>query len=239
VPPTWIKGSRWEQERLQIQAAYQRAQWGITSRLGATYEAWTLRINPTPVPAELSLVLSDLAAGRMVGIGRNGRIAHLEQCPAPHDNEDSVRITLPQKWFTIELEYPEYENGAAGPAHPRVRILLPEISTRTFPQHPHLFSTHDRRDSWACAVAPHDRDWNWVVGGTVQYLDQVAIWLLKTIFWVRTGGGILQFGRWLGPDAPHDLASLIAIRGEAPCRCGNGQPYAACHQATDQIFQPA
>lgn len=226
-----MKDLRWEREQSEVTTAYPSAQWGNTTRPAANYEAWTLRVNPLPAADELALVLADLAAGRVVGVRRGGRVAHLDQCLVPADEHRSPLSNVPEQQFTLEFVYPERELGPIGPVHPQVRVLSPEISARTQPQHPHLYRAGG--DSWACAVAPHDRDWDWKNGGTVRYLDLACIWLLKTLVWIRTGGGILGFGRWIGPDAPHDPATLLTIDPTGPCRCGTGRTYAACHKATD------
>lgn len=224
--------ARWEKEQAEIVAAYPSARWGSSTRLGARYEAWTLRVDPVPAAAELPLVLADLATGRTIGVGRDGRIAHLDGCPiALEEHKRPVPVTLQGQQFEVELVYPGRERGRAGPVHPQLRVLSPEISARAYPQHPHLFRDGD--DSWACAVAPHDSDWGWAAGGTVRYLDHACIWLLKSLIWIRTGGGILGFGKWIGSQAPHDAAALIAIDPAAPCRYGCGRPYAACHRPLD------
>ena len=197
---------------------------------------WSVELTPVPIPDDFPLVLADLAAERTVAVGENGRLTHWHECPVlPQEHLPGTNILRPtDRSYWIEFEYPERERGPAGPIHPRVRVVQPEISHRTVPQHPHMHKTRDGLDSWACAVAPHQTDWSWRNGGAVVYLDQISIWILKSAVWLTTGGGSLTSAAWIGPDSSHEPATVLtSIDLPGPCRCGSGERFANCHRAAD------
>lgn len=89
-------------------------------------------------------------------------------------------------------------------------------------------------ESWACPISPQSTGWQWRRGATVYYLEQVALWILKSAVWIATGGGILESATWLGPDTPHGpLHLLTTVRPDDSCWCGSGSAYEACHRRLD------
>lgn len=101
-------------------------------------------------------------------------------------------------FLVASLTYPVAGQGKTWAEHPKVRVLDPAIAD-VYPLHPHIFRRSDPQDAWACPVSPQDNRWTWKSGATVAYLDQVAIWLLKTQVWATTGVGAAGLGKWVGP----------------------------------------
>lgn len=223
-------GPRWRREEELVSAAYPSAKSDSTEPAGRRSKSWTVPVSPVTSPSRLPHVLADLDANLLVEILMNGEVGHAAECDRPDHQLERYGIRIPQQIYVVELEYPAHEHGAGGPMHPRARVVKPPITARTMEKHPHMYATPEGSDSWACPVAPHDAGWSWREGGTVAYLDQVSIWILKSLVWWRTGGGIPGFGRWLGSEATHDPRILLATDREAPCPCGSGKWYATCHR---------
>ena len=193
-------------------------------------------MDPIPPQDELAKVIRDLNDGRVVDVGFRGQVRHSDATPIV-DSDDITRslqrLCIPRRPYVVELQYPVAQKGPAGPVHPRVRVVHPEMSFRTYPRHPHM-SSDAYGDSWPCPVSPHETSWAWTKGATWLYLAHVALWILKTEVWARTGGGIGSCGTWLGPGTPHTPSYIVgAVRTDGPCRCGSGGFYKRCHQARD------
>ena len=195
-------------------------------------------MNPIPEPDQLPRVLASLNADRKVCIGHYGKIQPATQNGSLLPSGDPLpllgELTVPTRPYVVQLEYPAHPSGPAGPVHPKARILHPEMTFDTYPRHPHMngyprSDSHPDSDSWPCPVSPHERVWSWRNGGSWLYLAQVALWILKTEVWARTGGGVSKNAIWLGSAAPHTLAYVLRLGQEDPCRCGSGQPFKHCH----------
>lgn len=189
-------------------------------------------MDPIPRPEDLAMVLADLEAEEEVSIGLNGKISHSGDCATPREKHQKrgLALRLAHRRFTAELEFPPNLFAVLGPVHPKFRVLDPVTSLRTHPAHPHLFGDNRTGDAWACPVTAQTTTWKWQTGATLEYLDQCAIWLLKTEVWAATGGRVLSgFGRWIGPSTSHQPRDVLrATDSEGPCRCGSGQKYKEC-----------
>jgi len=195
--------------------------------------AWLLTMRPIPNEDELPAVLADLKRGEQVCVRKRGEIGHSPECSQPHHEVVLPRLRLSRRPYVVELTYPSSPTGDAGPLHPRAKVIDPEISHRTHPSHPHMY-VGPGEESWACPMSPQSTAWRWRRGATVRYLDQVALWILKSAVWIATGGGILESATWLGPDTPHSPFDLLgSVRPGDPCWCGRGTAYEACHQRGD------
>ena len=108
------------------------------------------------------------------------------------------------------------------------------MSRAALPDHKHISFDRDG-NSWACPLAPHDRDWDWE-DGVVAYLDRGCVWALKTLTLIATGGGRRPGGVWLGPQASHDSATMLAeVDPSDPCPCGSGDRFEDCHRTESRI----
>lgn len=226
----------WEHEVAEVTREYPDALWSDATVGGRATRVWRLTLRPIPEAEELHQVLADLDREREVWILRRGQVSHSPQCTDPPETHPSVlpQLRLVRRSYLVELIYPPFSQGPAGPVHPRARVVDPEISHRTYLTHPHMFVDPKNDDSWACPISPQSTNWQWRRGATLQYLDQVALWILKSAVWIATGGGIMQSARWLGPDTSHlPLDVLTSIRPGDLCRCGNGHPYETCHMRRD------
>ena len=232
----WMGADLWKQEVAEITGAYSGATWWHARTNGWNTRKWRLTIDPIPLENELHAVLYDLDTGVDVAIGQEGRVDHSEMgCGIALGSHPIIlsHVRIPRQPYLVELTYPATAHSMAGPVHPKARVLVPEISAHTRPRHPHLHVSEDL-DSWACPLSPHATHWDWDKGATLRYLDQVAIWILKTAIWTATGGGVLRESRWLGPYAPHDPQEVLnTVSLEAPCRCGGGRAYRHCHLMLD------
>lgn len=232
---SWMRSDLWKYEVKEILQAYPDAECRETVDEGRPTRAWRLTMRPIPSQDELGCVLVDLDVGRTVSIHQYGTISHSLKCEVPRDNHPLLlpSLKLPQQTYLVDLLYQVPAKNATWFVQPKVFVINPEISVRTYPYHPHMYTGNG---SWACPLSPQDRGWKWEKGATVAYLDQVAIWLLKTAVWARTGAGIAGLGKWIGPHTSHDPASLIStIKATDPCWCGSGVCYENCHLQTDAI----
>jgi len=230
----WMGLDLWNHEVKDVVQAYPDAEWREAIDEGKPTRAWRLTIAPVPTQDELRYVLADLDVGRAVAIHQHGRIAHSPKCEVPLDSHAALlpNLKLPQETYLVDLVYRPSPRDASWPTQPKAFIMNPEVSVRTYPRHPHMYVGSS--GSWACPLSPQDTQWRWKRGATVAYLDQVAIWLLKTAVWARTGAGLAGMGKWIGSDTSHDPASLISsIKASDPCWCGSGVCYEGCHLQTD------
>jgi hypothetical protein len=224
--PNWMTDSLWESERQSVLSYYPEA-YPAPGR----FMSWALVMDPIPSREELDAVLMLLSADATVSVGKRGAIRAAETKAASCSSDQSrLGVYVPRRPYWVTFEYPPEAQGVVGPIHPRVRVVAPEISLRTYTGHPHL-SFADDRDSWACPLSPHESSWCWEEGATWWYLAQVALWILKTEVWARTGGGIGNMGVWLGSATPHRPSHVLALRGR--CRCGSGSNYMSCHYRRD------
>lgn len=225
----------WDREVAEVTQEYPDALWRETNFNGRPTRVWRLTMKPIPEGEELHRVLADLDRGDEVYIRRRGQVGHSPNCGQAWDQHPQLlpNLRLNPHPYVVELTYLPAREGEAGPVHPRARVIDPEISHRTYLTHPHMFVDRDNDDSWACPIAPHATDWKWRKGATVEYLDQLAIWLLKTAVWLATGGGILPSATWIGPAAPHGPADVLASPSHVACRCGSGAEYSRCHVPRD------
>ena len=227
----WRRILDWESEQAEVTASYPGAAFTAVEGRGV----WRVHMRPIPRADRIHSVLADLQAEVTIRILESGELGHSTSCQTEHGRPATLTTPLRPRTYTVLLEYPPSPFGAAGPIHPRARViprsvaargLAPEISLATRPGHPHLF--FDRRgDSWACPLPPNDTSWTWENGATVAYLDQVAIWIVKSEVWSVTG-------QWLGPALSHAPEQVLTtIPPAAPCRCGSGAEYRHCHQPGD------
>lgn len=232
----WMRADEWRTEEDLVLQCYPYARWRTLKTGVKKTRQWQLWMRPIPEEA-LSCVLADIAIGVEVQIGANGRIQHSPNCPQSVSSHTKVlpELRLHTRSYLVDLIYPWFRGTADLPAHPKARVIRPEISARTFPGHPHLYSANGGA-SWACPLSPQSTSWSWVPGATVAYLDQVAIWILKSEVWMGTGGNVGEFGQWLGPDTSHDaLIRLSETRTDRPCWCGAPQTYGDCHKRVDEF----
>lgn len=219
----------------RIQECYPGAHLLLPSTAGEPFTLF-VQIKPNPEAEERGKVLADLKRGLAVGIGVGGKLHHSNAECMDGDEQHPVALSntrLPNRKYLIGLSYPP-GIGTSFPIHPRARIIAPHLNQVTADAHPHMHHVADAGDFWACPLAPHTTAWRWETGATLSYLDQVAIWILKTEVWLGTGGGIGRLGVWLGPDATHEATQVLsAIRPQDPCRCGRGDRYAHCHMRRD------
>ena len=232
----WMDQRFWDHEVADVTREYPDAHWCETIIAGLPARLWRLTMRPVPVKHELYQVLADLDRGYEVCMLPRGRVGHSFRCAEPPEAHPIIlpRLKLTTRPYVVELTYPPFPEGPAGPMHPRAKVVDPEMPRRTNRYHPHLYVDTRNDESWACPMSPQATDWSWSRGATRRYLDQVAVWVLKTAVWLATGGGILDSARWLGPATSHHPSAVLAsIRPADPCRCGVGRAYGKCHIRSD------
>ncbi len=232
----WIPPKLWKSEVNKITSVYPGAQWSDIIDEGHQTRAWLLTMDPVPDKDELPLILHDLDNGIGISIGHRGKIHHSgEQCVVSLKQHAKLYngLKLEPFIYLVEFIHRRPDIDTVGPTQPKARILSPEISTRKYQNHPHMY-IGTRNDSWACPLSPQHSDWAYGDNATVEYLDQLSIWLLKSTLWIATGGGILSFGTWIGPDTSHKPIDLLStIHAVDPCWCGSGRSYEKCHSRND------
>ena len=224
----------WEYEVKDVKRNYPDAAWAEVRDGVLQTRAWRLTMDPTPNEGELAIILADLEEGRMVRIGLRGKISHSTKCEISAKNHPILmpHLKLPQQAYIVDLIYRPPRKTAIWPIQPMAQIINPEISVRTYPNHPHMYL--GKGSSWACPLSPQDKSWKLCKGATVKYLDQVSLWLLKTMVWISTGAGVAGLGKWIGPDTSHEPMSLFkSIPPNNPCWCGSGICYRDCHRQSD------
>lgn len=192
------------------------ATWG-----GKPTRIWRVYMNPYPPPEEMYQVLADLEANGGVDLSTHGRVRHADDCvlpdhvlrTVPWDASEVKRI--PVEPLLVELAY------RRPPGHPRVTCITPAWSKLTLPDHPHFYLPNG-----ICPLFPPDGDWTWSEDTAADYLQNVALWALKTWVWLATG----RHGRaiWLGSEQGHSPEDLRIARPNAQCTCGSGLPFDSC-----------
>ncbi len=143
--------------------------------------AWKGRIAPFQDGSDLGKILQDLERHAVVDIDVGGCLQHSPTCTFNH-SEPSYLFRLVRMDVTFDLLVLEFEANR----HRQAYCVRPEISSRTFPTHPHL-----RRDQIILtdilvdAICPYRSD-ETKYPGLVEYLDFVSIFLAKHLVWVRT-----------------------------------------------------
>lgn len=233
--PSWMEGGFWEHEYDEITSYYPEA---LPIRFADAF-GWRVVMDPIPPADGVEEVLIDLSLDRDMSVGRRGMVRCLKReanqdvrCCGP---AEIANVTIPRRPYIVEVEYPLMLQGPVGPIHPKARVVGPELSIRSYPWHPHMNLGEDG-DSWACPLSPHATSWSWLEGATWSYLAQVALWIVKTEVWGRTGGGVGNSGCWPGSAVPHTPAYIVqAVAGANPCRCGSGLSYRNCHLVFDSV----
>ncbi len=118
-----------------------------------------------------------------------------------------------EKRFKLQIYYDPINHKAV----PKVLVVEPEISHRTFPNHPHLYL-----DGSVCSFFPPDETWLADRDTVADLIDLTIIWLKSHIGWVENG-----FKKWPWEEAPHDLSE---VKYNAPCPCGSGIKFKKCHK---------
>jgi hypothetical protein len=184
----------------------------------------------TPIPPrdELPLIVADLRRPEtsFVQLEPDGRMRHHPRCAGRHELPDERLAGLVLSDAAFLLSAALY----GPPEHPRVRVVEPDISTRTYPGHPHFY-----RPDVICPLFPPEKTWSWHTHNLVDYLGHVAVWLLKSQIWIATRDANGK-GLWIGPDVPHDAETLLRLTApDDPCHCGLGGKYKQCHRSQDMV----
>lgn len=199
---------------------YPTSEWRERTEAGARLETWQVIIEPVPPPDELAAVLADLHRDGYLNVEPGGRLRHDPRCHAAHKLPDPLRdIAIPSAAFLVEAAF------HPAPRYPVVRVLDPEVSRRTYPDHPHFY-----HPDVVCPFFPGDGTWRWSKDLVVDYFDHVAVWLVKSSVWLATRART-GIGTWIGPDVDHDPRFLLRVVDRRdPCPCASGHPYGRCCQ---------
>lgn len=219
-PEWWRKG---ESDR---RVWFPTSEWGERVEAGRRVRHLEVVMTPIPPPEELLLVVADLGRPEtsLVQLEPNGRIRHHPRCAGRHElhDEQLAHLALPDAAFLLSATL------YGPPEHPRVRVIDPEISARTYRGHPHLY-----HPDVICPLFPPEKTWSWHTHNLVDYLGHVAVWLLKSQVWIATRDANGK-GLWVGPNVPHDPETLLRIVAPGdPCPCGSGRKYRQCHRPYD------
>lgn len=192
---------------------YPDSEWGERVEGNRFFRCLRTLITPVPPTEEIFVILADLDRGRDVSVEPRGRLRHRLACQGPHQLRGSLEeLTLEDQTFLVEATFYTMTED------PRGRILEPEVSRRIFPSHPHFYDI-----DIICPVFPPDRSWAWSTHLVTDYLNHVALWLIKSMVWRKTKV-------WIGPHicyhSPDHL--LRVVHRSAPCPCGRGLTYGQC-----------
>lgn len=221
----WEKDpGRWDREEQEMKMWFPISQWGERVERGRAIRFWEVIVEPVPSAPEVLLVLADLDRGGPVDMNPSGWIRHSQRCRADHKLREGFEgLEIPDTVFLLEAVYQE------PPGHPLVRSLDPKVSCLRFPGHPHFYG-----GEVICPLFPPENTWRWKNHTMTDYLEHVAVWLLKHLVWKATqdrdGKGI-----WIGPDVEHSPMYLLwVIRPSDQCHCGSGKTYRRCCRSHDR-----
>lgn len=221
----WLQNAeRWEYERSRMEEYY--SGWRLEGCHPHPKDPhqmvppiWIGDISPLHPPSDAVGVINALAANEEVEVYLNGRVDVDPNNPPRSMLQPIVDEAMAQRTFSLIAR----QEGP--PRHPRVFVMVPELPQTC----PHLFS-----DRSLCPLLPSTGAWSWNEHSLADYLDHVAIWLVKFIVWdaIRkaTGQGI-----WIGHEASHDWASLAKTPSSAQCYCGSGLQFRECCARTECI----
>ncbi len=147
--------------------------------------AWKGGLCPFPDDSELGTVLAHLERGEVVRVEEGGRLMRPLDCPdedAPAYAHDLTTVSVAFELLLLDF----------GPKrNPRVYGVRPEISRRTFPDHPHL--RDDQLVFWEgrpipplCAYLASDGVLARDEMRLVHVLDFTSFFLAKHLVWCRT-----------------------------------------------------
>ena len=207
---TWWEKDR---QRFELEASlmaehYSQFTWSIENGSKKRLR-WDGIICPWPsTTKEAAAVIACLGRNETVGC----QLGHIKMLPG-------VTWTIERKpgWLRSDLLAENFRIRVyhrSPPANPSAFLIEPVLE-----RSPHRYAP----DGSICPLTPQNNEWSWGTHMLIDYLDAVAIWILKTSVWVRSDGRI-----WLGNDTPHDLASLLKTPSLAPCICGSGKPFGSC-----------
>lgn len=188
--PTLLVGVKsmfdWEQitER-ELGGAYPQAQRVDPPRIEHARRAWRISVQPLSEDEEVDLIIADLERGSDVRVLDGGTLHHDPNCNWHHAYEYSAHLRSLQQRFEVVLV-------DCGPhRNPLLFCPRPEISSRTFPRHPHL-----RLDKTAlidgkpvnglCVYLASDGVYRRNSCSLIQVLDFTMTYLAKHVVWQRT-----------------------------------------------------
>ncbi len=119
-------------------------------------------------------------------------------------------------YLTAKILSEEYQIKVihrAPPAHPRAWLISPKI-----PSAPHRYLP----EGAICPLTPHEREWSWETHSLVDYIDAIAVWLIKVNAYIKNGY------QWIGGESSHKPQDLAKINPHEQCWCGSGRPYGLC-----------
>lgn len=176
---------------------------------------WRGLVQPIQTHSNVVELLDDISCDRPVAVFPGGRVEHLADCTAGHQQRPWMEeITNPCLPFKLEVRY------GGNSVHPRAYVLTPALPVSAWR---HVFG-----DGAACPFAPWMRVWSWTMHSVVDYMDHVLLWIIKSIVW-------LQARTWIGKEARHEKEYLLrTIRPKDQCWCGSGSKYGSCHRSKDQ-----
>ncbi len=151
-------------------------------REGGATRAWRGRLCPLPHDHELGATIDDLSSDRLVRVHEDGRIGHDPHCRRSHAGfAQPILGHIGRGFEVVLLDFGPKRN-------PRVYCPRPEISRRTFPNHPHFRDDQmtfiDGKPLAAlCTYLASDGVMPRDDMALVRTLDFTAIWLLKHALW--------------------------------------------------------
>lgn len=192
--------------------------WRVHSR--GNLGGWEGPIQPLPPEGDTQGVLAAIWQGEAIRVELGGVLAPAgagrRHLPGWLRKVRDLSTTFQVRLFYLDP-----------PLIPYAVCMVPEISWRTHPRHPHLFQgeapfTYPSLAA-LCPFLPSDNVWQWGRDSVARLVDFVSIWLVNHMVYDRTG-------RWPGAAARHDSKWLLEnVRAESvPCVCGNPVPYENC-----------
>lgn len=114
--------------------------------------------------------------------------------------------------YEIVLDYRPHPS-----AYPIAWVVQPEISRRTWFDHPHL-----NPDGSVCAHFLPDRSFDRQRHDLHMLMHLIVVWLNCHVVFS-------ELSYWPGPEAPHDPVTILdEVLPTAPCPCGSGDRFSLC-----------
>ena len=182
---------------------------------------WAVPLRIKPDPDELHSVIADLEHERSVHLSTHGKILEADNCEAHHEAVAGIEdiqnhLSAIPDIVRVAIAYPSFI------ADPKTWLQPTWWDAGVRRKHPHM-----NADGSACVFYAPAAIWDPTRDNLAQYVDQLAIWVLKSEIWVARGARPDGEG-WPGPSQDHSFSAMLLASPDSRCQCGRGRPYGVC-----------
>jgi hypothetical protein len=204
----------------------------------AAVRAYRGRIQPFASESDIVGIVAHLRGAEKVRVEVGGELAHPLWCEGRHQRPvelaDLGKVKISFEVLLLDFEWPR---------HCRVFGVAPEISRRTFPQHPHfrddqMSIVDDKPLPALCTYLSSDNALKRDETELVQILDFTSIYLAKHAFWAATQRfDLFDFRR--GPRTIYRDAAALNLARAGETHDGVASEYAGMYRNDVIHLRPA